>query len=199
MGTLACSSNQEARSVREHSQRSAADMPSRSTIFHPEPPQAEQVSSTLLLYCFILGDRRDGIGDLRQLRCEAENVMLHGDPSNSCHQAWLRVAPFGCPTRRARSDNRGNSSGPIRATLAVQEHGPTGAVVQQMQDRGYLLFGGGAHPGHRHTNVTHTFLLYGARSPRARRRCEIDNCPYTELPDYEILAAKVARRDRSVR
>ena len=60
------------RPSRAHSQRSAPDTPSRSTIFHPEPPQSRQTSSAMDFYYRLPGDLLNG----RQNRAGGHRLAL---------------------------------------------------------------------------------------------------------------------------
>src|SRR5882724_984742 len=66
------SSSRSDRPSLAHSQRSAPDTPSRSTIFHPEPPQSGQTSSAMDFYYPLPGDLLNG----RQNRARGDRLAL---------------------------------------------------------------------------------------------------------------------------
>jgi hypothetical protein len=69
-----------------HSQRSAPDTPSRSTIFHPEPPQSGQTSSAMKLYYPLPDDLLNG----RQNRAGGNRLALaHRDRGHTSRAVRL--------------------------------------------------------------------------------------------------------------
>src|SRR5271165_281126 len=98
------------------------------------------------------------------MRREGENVVLHGAlrPTHAINPGFVqRLLVVPSVVRDPIAGGDGSRS--IRPTPAVQEDGPASAVVQDMQDRGNLLFRWSTRSSHWHVKVTHAFFLNSAR------------------------------------
>src|SRR5271166_562976 len=98
------------------------------------------------------------------MRREGENVVLHGAlcPTHAINPGFVQRLLV-VPSVVRYPITGGDGSRSIRSTPAVQEHGPASAVVQDMQDRGNLLFRWSTHPSHGNMKVAHAFSLNSTR------------------------------------